>query len=84
MKTPREYYPKNPIMYTFELDSCPECEGQLNIAYTSKPKVVQTMGGVMAVAHRPKNCLNPDCGRYKVICKPAQWQQIAPVHMDTM
>ncbi len=31
MKTPREYYPKNPIMYTFELNNCPECERQLNI-----------------------------------------------------
>ena len=45
MRTPREYYPKNPIVYTFELNTCPECAGPLNIAYTSTPKVVQTMGG---------------------------------------
>ncbi len=28
MKTPREYYPKNAIVYTFEQESCPECEGK--------------------------------------------------------
>ncbi len=38
MKTPREYYPKNAIMYTFEQESCPQCEGKLNVAYTSKAK----------------------------------------------
>ena len=78
MRTPREYYPKNPIVYTFELNTCPECGGPLNIAYTSKPKVVQTMGGVMTIAHRPRYCPDPDCGRHQAICKPAQWQQIAP------
>ena len=78
MRTPREYYPRNPIVYTFELDTCPECSGPLNIAYASKPKVVQTMGGVMAIACRPQYCPDPDCRRCQVICKPAQWQQIAP------
>jgi hypothetical protein len=78
MRTPREYYPRNPIVYTFELDTCPECNGPLNIAYTSKPKVVQTMGGVMAIACRPRYCPDPDCRRCQVICKPAQWQQVAP------
>jgi hypothetical protein len=78
MRTPREYYPRNPIVYTFELDTCPECSGPLNIAYTSKPKVVQTMGGVMAIACRPQYCPGPDCRRRQVICKPAQWQQVAP------
>ena len=50
----------------------------MRIAYTSKPKVVQTMGGVLTIAHRPRYCGNPNCKREKAICKSAQWQQIAP------
>jgi hypothetical protein len=42
MRTPREYYPKKPIVYTFELSTCPECHAPLNIAYTSGAKTVQT------------------------------------------
>jgi hypothetical protein len=80
MRTPREYYSKKPIVYTFELSICPECDGRLNIAYTSQPKTVQTMGSVMTVAHRSRRCENPCCGRYGRICKSAQWQQIAPVY----
>ena len=80
MRTPREYYPRKPIMYTFELDECPECKGPLNIAYTSKPKVVQRMGGVMTIAHRTRQCVDLRCDRHQEICKSAQWQQIAPVY----
>ena len=80
MRTPREYYPKKPIVYTYEQDECPECSGRLNIAYKSKAKVVQTMGGVMTIAHRARYCVDPSCGRHKTICKSAQWQQIAPVY----
>lgn len=72
MRTPREYYPRKPILYTFELDECPECNGRLNIAYTSQPKVVQTMGGVMTIAHRTQQCVDLRCDRHQVICKSAQ------------
>jgi hypothetical protein len=78
MRTPREYYAHRPIVYTFELDTCPECGGGLNIAYTSKPKVVQTMGGMLTVACRPRYCPEADCERQAHICKPARWQQLAP------
>lgn len=78
MRTPREYYPKKPIVYTFELSTCPECHAPLNIAYTSGAKTVQTMGGVVTIAHRPRYCPNARCARYRVICQSAQWQQIAP------
>ena len=78
MRTPREYYPKNPVVYTFELNVCAECGGPMRIAYTSKPKVVQTMGGVLTIAHRPRYCGNPNCKREKAICKSVQWRQIAP------
>jgi hypothetical protein len=38
------------------------------------------MGGVLTIAHRPLYCLGLRCGRHDVICKSAQWQQIAPRH----
>ena len=78
MRTPREYYPKKPIVYTFELSSCPECQGALNVVYTSGAKTVQTMAGVLAIAHQPRHCADSDCARHQVLCKSAQWQQIAP------
>jgi rRNA maturation protein Nop10 len=78
MRTRREYYSKKPIVYTFELDTCPKCHGPLNIAYTSGAKTVQTMGSVLIIAHRPRYCPEVRCVRYRAICKSAQWQQIAP------
>ena len=80
MRTPRECYSKKPIVYTFEMDTCPECKNPLNIAYTSGAKTVQTMSGVMTIAQRPRQCVDPTCRRRETICKPAQWQQIAPLH----
>jgi len=80
MRTPREYYSKKAIVYTFELSICPECGGRLNIAYRSQPKTVQTMSSVMTVAHRTRHCGDQCCGRYRRICKSAQWQQIAPAY----
>ena len=78
MRPPREYYPKKPIVYTFELSSCPECQGTLNVVYTSGAKMVQTMAGVLAIAHQPRHCADSGCARHQVLCKSAQWQQIAP------
>jgi hypothetical protein len=78
MRTPRECYSRKPIVYTFELDTCLECGGTLSAAYTSGPKTVQTMGGVMTIAHRPQYCRDLRCKRHQVLCKSAQWQQIAP------
>jgi hypothetical protein len=80
MRTPREYYPKKPIVYTFEMSDCPECHGPLNVVYTSGPKVVQTMAGVLAIAHQPRCCSSPNCTRRQTVCKSAQWQQVAPRH----
>jgi hypothetical protein len=78
MKTPKEYYQKKPIVYTFELDTCPDCGGPLNIAYTSKAKTVQTMEGVLSIAHRPRYCPNVSCGRPAAQCISARWQHSAP------
>lgn len=80
MRTPREFYPKKPIVYSFELSACPECQRPLKVAYTSGAKTVQTMAGVWTIAHQPRYCPDSDCTRLDVLCKSAQWQQIAPRH----
>ena len=80
MRTPREFYPKKPIVYSCELSACPECRGPLKVAYTSGAKTVQTMAGVLTIAHQPRYCPDSDCARGHVHCKSAQWQQIAPRH----
>lgn len=80
MRTPRESYSRKPIVYTSEFDTCLECGGPLNAAYTGGPKTVQTMGGAMTIAHRPKYCRDLRCKRHQDLYKSAQWQQIAPRH----
>jgi len=80
MRTSREYYPKKPIVYTCELDVCPECTERMKIAYTSGAKTVQTMAGVLTIAQRPKYCPHLGCMRCEVKCRSAQWQQIAPCY----
>lgn len=78
MRTPRKLYSETTLRCTCELDSCPVCKGRLIVAYTSGPKTVQTMGGVLAIAHLPKRCIDPGCGGYAVKWKSANWQRIAP------
>jgi len=78
MRTPRECYPKKPIVYSFEASVCPECQGPLNVAYTSGPKTVQTLGEPLTIMHQPRWCVEPGCARQQVVCKSARWQQIAP------
>lgn len=78
MRTPREFYTKKPIVYSCELDTCPECGGPLEAAYVSGTKTVQAMTSVSTIAHRPKRCVTVDCIRRRVVCASAQWQQIAP------
>jgi len=78
MRTPREFYSRKPIVYTFEFDTCLECGGPLSTAYTSGSKTVQTMGGVMTIAHRPQFCQDLGCKRNQALYKSARWQQIAP------
>jgi len=65
-------------MCAYELNGCPVCKGRLKVAYTSGPKTVQTMRGVLAIAHLPKRCTDPGCAGYPVKWKSAYWQQIAP------
>ena len=78
MRTPREIYSGKPIVYSFELNVCPECQGPLKVAYTSGRKAVQTLAGVWTIAHQPRYCPDSDCARFDIRCPSAQWQQIAP------
>ncbi|RLI99194.1 MAG: hypothetical protein DRP08_07460 [Candidatus Aenigmatarchaeota archaeon] len=80
MRTPSELYTQKPIVYSCELKVCPECGGQLKVAYVSGRKTVQTMTNVMTIAQKPKYCAEPSCKRYQKVCKSAQWQQIAPLY----
>ena len=80
MRTPREFYPKKPVVYSCELSVCPVCQEPLKVAYTSGAKTVQTMAGRLTIAHQPRRCLNTACSRHQALCKSAQWQQIAPQH----
>ena len=78
MRTPRAFYPITPTVYTCELDVCPTCQETLRVAYTSGPKVVQSMNGVWTIAHQPRLCLNPKCASFRVHFRSAQWEQMAP------
>jgi len=78
VRTPRELYTQKPIVYSCELEACPECGGALKAGYVSGAKTVQTMASVLTIAQRPKCCAAPGCKRQQVVCKSAQWQQIAP------
>ena len=80
MRTQRVFYPTKPTVYTCEIDICPTCQGPLRVAYTSGPKTVQSMNGVWTIAHKPRFCPNPDCPRFHVPCRSAQWDQSAPRH----
>jgi hypothetical protein len=61
MRTRRVLYPGEGKIYSCELGQCPGCEGELQTAYTSKYKTVQTMQAVLRVGQRTKRCNNPGC-----------------------
>ena len=80
MRTPRELYHTTPMVYSCELDVCLKCGGPLKVAYVSAVKTVQTLTGVLGIAHRPKLCSDPSCVQHEIVCKSAQWQQLAPLY----
>jgi len=80
MRTPRELCHTTPIVYSCELDVCVKCGEPLKVAYGRAVKTVQTLTGVLGIAHRPKRCSDPSCALHEVVCRSSQWQQIAPCH----
>ena len=79
MRTPRELYPEKTLICKCELEYCPVCKGRMTVAYSSGPKIVQTMQGVYALTHFPKHCINPNCRKYGEKWKSAKWQRTAPL-----
>lgn len=79
MRTRRVLYPGAGEIYSCELERCPGCEGELQTAYTSKYKTVQTMQEVLRVGQRTKRCNNPGCRVCAEIWGSVKWRQLAPV-----
>lgn len=79
MRTQRILYSGRGMMYDCELERCPGCNGELQTAYRSKYKTVQTMNEVLRIGQRTKRCENPDCEVCAEIWGSVQWRQIAPV-----
>ena len=50
MRTPRELYPQKPIVYSCELNVCPECGERLKVAYVSGAKTIQSLVGVSTLS----------------------------------
>ena len=79
MRTQREFYPENKVVYVCELDRCLDCGQGMRTAYTSGWKTVQTLGGVSTIAQRLKCCRDMGCpGRQRPL-RSVRWQQIAPI-----
>jgi hypothetical protein len=62
MRTPKQLYFNERIIYKPELSACPHCGGSLVMSnYLSWDKTVQTLDGVLSVASRPGFCADPAC-----------------------
>jgi hypothetical protein len=79
MRTRRVLYPGEGEIYSCELECCPGCEGELQTAYTSKYKMVQTMQEVLRIGQRTKRCIHPACQVCAQIWGSVKWRQVAPV-----
>lgn len=79
MRTSRIFYTGKGVIYACELERCPGCNGDMQTAYTSKYKTVQTMNEVKRIGQRTKRCNNPECGVCAEIWGSVQWRQIAPI-----
>jgi len=79
MRTQRELYTEKEIVFECEWDQCPQCGQVLRSAYTSGWKTVQTMNEVIAIAQRPKRCVNKKCSELNNILSSVRWQEVAPM-----
>ena len=79
MRTPSELYRTKPTIYKSELMDCPECGHELKeMNYLNGLKTVQTMGGVLTIAYRPKGCPTVGCAGQGIALPSASWQGVAP------
>ena len=78
MRTPKELYPSERIIYKAELPVCPHCEGPLLMYnYLVWDKTVQTLDRVLSIASRAGHCANPTCPGHDARFLSAKGQQIA-------
>ena len=78
MRTPKELYPSERIIYKPELSACPNCEGPLEMYnYLTWDKTVQTLDDVLSIASRPGHCTNRGCPGQRMQLLSAEGQQIA-------
>ena len=79
MRTQKELYPDERIIFHTELSACPHCEGPLTMYnYLSWNKTVQTLGRVLSAASRPSHCAVESCSGYQTRFLSAKGQQVAP------
>jgi hypothetical protein len=79
MRTQRELYSENKIVYESEWDECPQCRQTMKPVYTSGWKTVQSMNEVVTIAQRPKHCVNAECDERNKLLRSVRWQQVAPM-----
>ena len=78
MRTSKELYTDERIIYRPEFSTCPHCEGPLRMYnYLVWDKTVQTLEAVMSIASRPGHCADPTCAGYTMRLLSAEGQQIA-------
>lgn len=78
MRTPKELYSSERIIYKPELPACPQCVGPLVMYnYLAWDKPVQTLDRVLSVASRPGHCADPACRGHGTRILSAEGQQIA-------
>jgi hypothetical protein len=79
MKTPKQLYPSERIIYHPEVSVCLVCGGSLMLMNTLLwNKTVQTLDGVVSIASRPACCADPDCAGASMRLRSAAGQQVAP------
>ena len=81
MRTPKQLYPDERIIYKPELSACPHCGGRLMMCnYLTWDKTVQTLDSVLSIGSRPGFCADPACPGHHMRLQSAEGQQIAPPH----
>ena len=79
MRTPKELYPDERVIYKPELSACPHCGGSVVMCdYLAWDKTVQTLDAVVSVASRPGYCVDPACPGHHMRLLSAEGQQVAP------
>lgn len=78
MKTPKQLYPSERIIYHPEVSACLVCGGPLMLLNTLLwDKTVQTLEGVFSLASRPACCADPACAGAAMRLRSAAGQQLA-------